>query len=334
MLNTVPDLSLNSGVVHVVVGVIERSSISNSFVLPSSKEILISKRAKDVHQGGLWEFPGGKVEANESAPQALSRELFEELGITVSSNNITPLIQIEHDYGDKKVFLDVYTVYEFQGGASGKEGQPIKWVNERELLQYSFPEANRPILSACRLPKEYIITPEYLNAEQALKGIDRLLKNSAHLFLFRQPGMSAGNYQNCISEILDRDPSASDRLMLSGGTDVLNNQCAAGIHMPFRYAEDLKGRPVQKSKWFGVSCHNSYEIERAEALGADFITLSPVLPTATHPEASPLGWEVFQRLVQQANIPVYALGGMMKEYQQAALRIGAQGVAGIRLFCD
>ena len=83
--------------------------------------ILITRRAQHVHQGGLWEFPGGKREAGETAPQALARELNEELGIQVLE--AVPLIKVNHDYGDKQVQLDVWTVTDFAGEAWGREGQ-------------------------------------------------------------------------------------------------------------------------------------------------------------------------------------------------------------------
>ncbi len=122
--------------VHVAVGVI----------LDGQQNILIALRSEDSHQGGLWEFPGGKVESGESVETALSRELNEELGL--ESISCRPLIEIRHDYSDKSVLLDVWWVDGFSGQAEGKEGQPIEWVSAAALLDYSFPEANQPIIAA------------------------------------------------------------------------------------------------------------------------------------------------------------------------------------------
>lgn len=122
--------------VHVAVGVI----------LNKNHQILIALRPKDTHQGGLWEFPGGKVEPGESVTEALSRELFEELGIEVLS--CEPLVEISHDYQDKSVLLDVWWVRQFSGSPEGKEGQPIEWTAAASLPQFQFPEANRPIIAA------------------------------------------------------------------------------------------------------------------------------------------------------------------------------------------
>ncbi len=124
--------------VEVAVGVIQRG-----------KQIFISKRSDDLHQGGLWEFPGGKKEPNESIESALRRELDEELGIEVLSQN--PLMVIEHDYGDKLVRLDIRIVTDFSGEPHGKEGQLTQWIDIQDLHTLSFPEANKAIIAKLQL---------------------------------------------------------------------------------------------------------------------------------------------------------------------------------------
>lgn len=120
-------------VVHVAVGVIYKD-----------QQLFICKRPDDKHQGGLWEFPGGKVEQAESVFAALQRELLEEVNLTV--NGSKELMVIEHDYGDKCVRLDVHIVDDFTGVAHGAEGQQGKWVALSELDDYSFPAANVEII--------------------------------------------------------------------------------------------------------------------------------------------------------------------------------------------
>ncbi|MEM6484321.1 MAG: 8-oxo-dGTP diphosphatase MutT [Pseudomonadota bacterium] len=107
-------------------------------------EVLISKRSIDKHQGGLWEFPGGKCEYGETLDRALTRELREELGIEVEASS--ELFQIEHDYGDKKVVLRVCEVTRSSGTPVSREGQPIRWVTMEALASFEFPAATGPIL--------------------------------------------------------------------------------------------------------------------------------------------------------------------------------------------
>lgn len=117
-------------------------------VCDEQNRILIARRAAHRHQGGLWEFPGGKIEDGETLVQALSRELHEELGIDVLPDACQPLMVVEHDYGDKAVRLEVCWVRAFTGVATGKEGQPLRWVAAVELDDYAFPAANVAIVKA------------------------------------------------------------------------------------------------------------------------------------------------------------------------------------------
>ncbi len=115
-------------------------------VICRDRKVLVCLRHRSAHQGGLWEFPGGKVEAGETVKEALSRELLEELGISVSA--VEPLLQVRHDYGDKAVWLNAWWVSEFTGEERGREGQPLQWANAGQLGQLDFPAANKPILKA------------------------------------------------------------------------------------------------------------------------------------------------------------------------------------------
>lgn len=113
--------------------------------------ILISRRPTHLHQGGLWEFPGGKREPGESRLEALARELGEELGIGVSRG--TPLLHLEHAYPDKTVALDIWMIEQWRGEPSGLEAQAIRWVEPDRLGDFAFPAANATIITAARLPR-------------------------------------------------------------------------------------------------------------------------------------------------------------------------------------
>ena len=109
-------------------------------------EILIARRLQHLHQGGKWEFPGGKVEGSESALDALIRELAEEVNLTVAS--ASSLMKLEYDYGDKIVILDIWHVSQFSGQARGLEGQEVRWVTKSDLVNFEFPAANQSIVAA------------------------------------------------------------------------------------------------------------------------------------------------------------------------------------------
>lgn len=125
-----------SELVHVAAGVI----------LNARRQVLLALRPRDKHQGGLWEFPGGKVEPDESVADALARELREELDLTVVA--CEPFLVTDHDYGDKHVRLDVWLVTEHSGEPLGREGQQLAWVHIPDLSGISFPAANEAIVAA------------------------------------------------------------------------------------------------------------------------------------------------------------------------------------------
>jgi 8-oxo-dGTP diphosphatase len=128
--------------VHVAVGVIAATS---------GAAVLLSLRHPDSHQGGLWEFPGGKVESGESLREALDRELYEELGIRIGA--VEALLEVRHDYGDKQVLLDVWVVKGFRGDPVGREGQELRWVSLEALSELEFPAANTAIVQALQSRK-------------------------------------------------------------------------------------------------------------------------------------------------------------------------------------
>ena len=113
-------------------------------------QVLIAKRPEHLHQGGLWEFPGGKVEQAESVPEALARELKEEVDLETDPSNMIPLTRLDFDYGDKAVSLDTWIVPDHKGKPWGREGQEVKWVSINDLDNYNFPAANVQLIKALK----------------------------------------------------------------------------------------------------------------------------------------------------------------------------------------
>lgn len=135
-----PDQTSNPvKIVHVAVGIVLRDD-----------QVLIALRPDHVHQGGLWEFPGGKVEPGETVQQALARELAEEVGLAVDTTSMSALAQLKFDYGDKVVLLDTWICPSSEGEAKGLEGQPVRWVAVSELEYYRFPDANAVLIEKLR----------------------------------------------------------------------------------------------------------------------------------------------------------------------------------------
>ena len=309
----------------------KRLHVAAAVIRGADGRVLIARRPEHKHQGGLWEFPGGKVEPGEAVEAALARELHEELGIRVSAAR--PLIQVRHDYPDQQVLLDVYEVTAFAGEPHGAEGQPLAWVAPRELPHYEFPEANRPIVAATRLAGQYLITPDNLEPAELLRGIRQALANGIRLVQLRAPNMYSPEYRDLATDIQGLCAGKA-QLMLKGPLEWLGDFPAAGWHLTAaqlrKYAPN--GRPFPAERWLAASCHNAEELALAAQMGVDFVTLSPLQATATHPEAVPLGWDAAAELIRGFNRPVFLLGGVGPAEQERAWQVGAQGVAGIRAF--
>lgn len=297
-------------------------------VIRREGRILIAQRPRDKHMGGLWEFPGGKVEPGEPPRQALVRELGEELGIAPA--DCAPLIRISHDYPDKAVCLDVWEVTAFSGEPHGREGQAVRWVTPEELPGFDFPAANRPIVTAARLPGRYLISPPGLDAGGYRAWAAAALARGERLLLLRAPALAEADYLALARELLAACRAAGARFLLHGEPGRLDAVDADGVHLPAAALAALSGRPAPGTRWLAASVHDAAELARAEALGVDFVTLSPVRATESHPGAPGMGWEAFAALVAQAKVPVYALGGMTVADEARARAAGGQGIAGIR----
>lgn len=292
--------------------------------------VLIARRHEDAHQGGLWEFPGGKCEPGESIQSALQRELNEELGIDVIAHR--PLIRITHHYVDRSVLLDVHRVDGWTGEPHGREGQPLAWVSPADLASYPMPEADVPIVRALQLPDRYLITPaDAPNTAVFLKNLERAIDEGISLVQLRVFGLEQDAHfalHRAVRELCD---ARGAQLLINGAASLPADTGAAGIHLSSRQLREAHERP-DCAGLLAASCHTAEDLQRAQAIGADFAVLSPVLPTRSHPDANPLGWERFSQLVDEVALPVYALGGMQAGLMEVAWASGAQGVAGIRGF--
>ena len=310
-------------VLHVAVGVIRNNK----------NQVLLSLRPSTVHQPDLWEFPGGKLEAGETVNEALSRELYEELALTVKSSR--PLIQIHHDYDEYSVLLDVWNVDSWVSNSVdgnervGKEGQVIEWVDIPKLDERDYPEANKPIIKAVKLPKLYLICPDPEgNIKEYLKKFEECIYAGVTLFQLRFSDDSYyERYRFLISELLELCRNNHAILMINSSPEYAIKLGANGVHLNSTRLLQQDKRLHDDNYLVSASCHNFRELEHAANIDVDFLVLSPVNRTTSHPTAEPLGWEKFKTLVEPIPIPTYALGGMQADDMKKSCECGGQGIS-------
>jgi 8-oxo-dGTP diphosphatase len=309
---------------HVVAGVL---------IAPDGR-VLIAQRPPGKHLAGGWEFPGGKRDDGETPHAALRRELTEELGVTLS--DARPLIRYRHDYDDRSVDLDVWLVSGWDGKPVGLEHQALDWVEPGRLMDHDLLPADRPVSIALQLPPHYLITGEARSDRDFAGRLASALDRGLRLVQLRMPGDPDVRVRARASLAVDLCRARDARLLVNGEPEwasmIASDVGADGIHVPARYLGGLKRVLPADALLCGASCHDRRELETARAAGADFAVLGPVLPTRSHPGSAGIGWEAFAGLIEDAALPVFALGGLGREHTETAWWAGGQGVAAISAF--
>jgi 8-oxo-dGTP diphosphatase len=303
--------------VEVACAVIERQDGS----------FLLAQRPAGKPYPGYWEFPGGKIEPGESAATALTRELDEELGLTVDT--AYPWITRVHAYTHATVHLHFFRVVKWRGEPHGRENQAFVWQRAGATTVGPMLPANAPILAALSLPKTYAISNAAgFGLMEFLARLDAALERGQRLIQFREPGLSASAARDLFDEVVRRAHAKSARVLVNAVHGFARDGLADGIHWR---AADLARMPERPAAGLcAASCHGVNELWRAVDLGCDFAVLGPIKPTPSHPGALPLGWPVLADAIVDLPMPVYALGGMTDADLASAWKQGAHGVAMMR----
>lgn len=291
----------------------------------ANDEIFIAQRQTHQFMGGYWELPGGKIEVGETPEAALTRELSEELGIKVSDCSLHQ--HMRHQYADRLVELLIYRVEHYLGEPQGAEGQAVAWCQPEQLFDYQLLPTMSAFIHTLTLPNQYWITPaDDLGSLRWMAQLEQRLNSGIKLIQLRSK-KPVNNH--IIDEVIDKCRQHDAKLLLNLPSKDFAQHRADGWHLSSAEMLTLSERPCAQNQLLGASTHNLEQALKAQDLGVDFVVISPVKPTTSHPEATPIGWEAAQQVASQLNIPVYFLGGLCAQDLDRAQSYGAQGVAGI-----
>lgn len=301
-------------VVDVAVAVVQRSD----------GRVLLAERPLHKVSGGYWEFPGGKFNAGENPAQALARELHEEIGVELDVAH--PWLTYEHTYPDKVVRLHFFRVTAWHGTPRGNEGQRVSWEDPYAPSVSPLLPANDKVLRALRLAPVYAITDAAkYGVADFIRRLEHALDAGLRLVLVRERTMAPEQLAQFARRVIARARAYDADVLIEANESIARKVGADGIQIGGHDLRRLNARP--NVRVVAVSCHNAAEMTQAAKLGADFILLSPVLATPTHPDRPGMGWSRFAEMVRNYPLPVFALGGMKPDTLDDAVRHGAHGVA-------
>jgi thiamine-phosphate pyrophosphorylase len=184
-----------------------------------------------------------------------------------------------------------------------------------------------------KLPPAYLVTPEPLAGKPLadfIAHLERALEAGVRLVQLRAKTLTAPQYARLAEQALACCRRHDARLLLNAPADVAQALQADGVHLTSTRLMACETRPLPSGLLVSAACHDALQVLHANGIGADLLTISPVLPTATHTTAEPLGWPRFRELATLTTIPVYALGGMTADTLAEARNAGAHGIAAIR----
>lgn len=292
-------------------------------------EYLLAQRPEGKVYACYWEFPGGKVEPGETFREALVRELVEELGIVI--DRTTPWLCREFTYPHARVRLKFFRVTAWRGDITPLEHEGICWtrIGDTPSVAPVLP-ANGPILRALALPPVHAITnAAEIGTDAELVRIEKALAGGLRLIQIRDKTLPSAERKRFAAQVMMLACRHAGALVLVNDDERLaRNIGAHGLHVSSWMLRQLARRPAFDR--VAASCHSADELEIARTLGLDFVLLSPVLPTPSHPETGGMGWESFEHMTERSPLPVFALGGMTLELLDTARQHGAHGIAMMR----
>lgn len=311
----------------------QQQSIAVGIVFNQHQQVLIAKRNDKQHLAGHWEFPGGKLERGESFKLALRRELFEEIGIELTS--AIKILETHHTYDELNLNFQFFKVAHYLGDITPEENQQLRWVNLEELSSINFPSANKAVIDALTLPSHYMIADEYVSGSFIVPHVEKQLKQGVKLIQHRATeSITQSEYVRNGIQIKKLCEKYHAAYVANCCLQWLDEIKPDAIHLSSNMLRQIAINNITdvSFQYLSASCHNEQELKLANKIGVRSVILGSVNASDSHPNGQVLGWKRFNELCCLANQPVYAIGGLTYDDYKVAQIYGAQGVAAIRAF--
>jgi 8-oxo-dGTP diphosphatase len=293
-------------------------------VIERGGKVLLAQRPPGKVYAGYWEFPGGKLEPDETPHDALVRELREELGLRV--RDASPWLVQRYVYPHAHVERHFFRVRAFDGEPVGHDGQAFAWQDPLASDVAPLLPANTRVLDALRLPSIYGITyATDVGEDVFVARMEHAFAQGLRLVQVREKPWDRARVGEFVARVLPLGRSVGARVLVNADEELARMSGADGVHWTSTQLAAATSRP--NDLIVGASCHTAVDVMHASDLDVDFVVLGPVRPTPSHVDASPLGWDGCARAIAGTRVPVFALGGLTSADRDTAIARGAHGIA-------
>jgi 8-oxo-dGTP diphosphatase len=277
-------------------------------------QLLLAERPAGKHLAGLWEFPGGKLEPEETPGQGLKREIAEELGIRVLDSS--PLLTLTHHYDDRSVRLMLRETHVWEGNPVGLEGQQLKWVSLEQAQALPMPAADRPIIRVMGLEPRLTAIPkptECVSKHHFLAALETALRAGARLVHVSMPSVLEAQARQLAQKCADLIRGFNARWILECSPELAGRVRADGVVLRADKLREMEDCRVEEDVLCAVECATHDDLRAAARWGADFALLAANL-------------EQCASLIADSPLPVFVSIPEMSIELAAARRLGAYGV--------